>query len=141
VRLALIYGWSANDARCFTETIVETLSRGAPVGLFDDEYRTPLSVANACEALLEIAERPEIGGILHLAGIERCSRFEFGRTLCDAFGLDRGLVEPVSVSSVTFRDLRPRDGSLDTARARETLRTELWDVATGLAAMASGRRP
>jgi dTDP-4-dehydrorhamnose reductase len=131
-RIALVYGCSANKAKCFTEAIVERVGRGESVCLFVDEYRTPVYAKNLCNALLELVEREDLQGIYHLAGPERLSRFEFGLKLAEIFGLDPNLLVPVSVDDVAFAYDRPRDCSLNHDKAASMLSTRFWNVEESL---------
>ncbi len=140
-RIALVYGRSANNSKCFTETILEKLGRGESVRLFVDEYRTPIYAKNLCNAFLELAERDDLQGIYHLAGSERLSRFEFGLRLAEIFGLDKKLLVPVSVGDVSFAYNRPRDCSLSHDKAASVLSTRFWNVEESLNDMKEGWVP
>ncbi len=131
-RIALVYGRSANQSKCFTEAIIEKLKLGEKVRLFVDEFRTPVYAKNVCEILLELAEKDDLQGIYHLAGPERLSRFEFGVRLAASFGLDRDLLVPVTVDSVAFGYDRPRDCSLKHDKAVGVLETRFWNIEESL---------
>jgi dTDP-4-dehydrorhamnose reductase len=139
-RIALVYGRSANESKCFTETMLDRMGRGESVRLFVDEYRTPIYAKNLCHALLELAEREDLQGIYHLAGPERLSRFEFGLKLAEIFGLDKKLLNPVSVDDVAFAYERPRDCSLSHTKATGVLNTRFWNVEEALNDMKSMSR-
>jgi dTDP-4-dehydrorhamnose reductase len=85
---------------------------------FVDEIRSPVRVGELATAILELLE-VEHAGPLHLAGADAVSRYDFALLL----GADRSRIEAVA----TPPD-RPRDVSLDCARARSMLRTRLSGV-------------
>lgn len=116
-RIALSYGWSVTSSLCFAEVMADKLSRGEEVRLFTDEFRSPVYIPNLCDALLEIAARNDVQGVIHLAGPERLSRFQFGIALCEAFGFDKDLIVPCLIEDFPFRDNRPKDCSLVSERA------------------------
>lgn len=62
-------------------------AHGGP-GLFVDDIRCPVHVTDVAAALLELADRPDAGGIYHLAGPEAISRYELGRLIALRDGLD-----------------------------------------------------
>ncbi len=132
-RSALIYGFSATSARCFTEVMIESLKRGRDLTLFTDEFRTPVYIENICDMLLELAEMEDARGVFHIAGPERRSRFDFGRELVDAFGFGREHLIPVSVDDFAFKDPRPRDCSMKSIRS--FLKTTSWSPGRGLREM------
>jgi dTDP-4-dehydrorhamnose reductase len=136
VRLPLLYGNSGGRGLGASDSLLEAIERGEKPGLFHDEFRTPLEVSNAAQALIEL-EAGATTGLLHLAGPERISRLEFGLAVLDAMGLEHGDAQD-SVHSCSREDQpgheqRPADASLDSSLARGSLQTPLLDIAGGLA--------
>jgi dTDP-4-dehydrorhamnose reductase len=136
VRLPLLYGNSGGRGLGASDSLLEAIERGEKPGLFHDEFRTPLEVSNAAQALIEL-QAGATTGLLHLAGPERISRFELGLAVLDAMGLEHGDAQD-SVHSCTRADQpgheqRPADASLDSSLARGSLQTPLLDIAGGLA--------
>lgn len=119
VRVALLGGRAHGPPSC-SESIAWALREGRPLRLFTDQHRTPVdpeSVASAVAALL----RREAGGVFHLGGPERLSRYELGLRVASLLGLDPRPLEPVRQSDLAFDAPRPADTSLDSSRARATL--------------------
>ncbi|MEM9381780.1 MAG: sugar nucleotide-binding protein [Planctomycetota bacterium] len=135
VRLPLLYGNSAGRGRGASDALLEAVERGDRPPLFVDEWRTPLEVSNAAEALVEILEF-DAPGIVHVAGPERVSRYELGLAVLDAMGLDadaaRAEVREARQSDVDAGAPRPRDVSLDASKARDALDAELLGLGPGL---------
>lgn len=138
VRLPLLYGDSHGRGLGATDGLLAALAAGRDPVLFRDEWRTPLEVRNAARALAELAGRRETG-LLHVAGPDRVTRAELGRAAVARLGASRGLAGRApregTRAGAGMRD-RPADTSLDAARARGLLSTELLGVAAGLAACA-----
>ncbi len=109
VRLPLLFGRDERG-RGASAMITSALARQERVSLFTNEYRTPLHAADAAAAIAELAL--DVGGprLLHVAGPQRCSRWEFGWQLGAALGLDLSLLVPAECQD----PLRPRDVSLVT---------------------------
>ena len=121
VRTSLIYGWRPRLDRQ-TRWIVNALNTGQPVHLFTDEIRCPIWVESLAAAVLELAGL-EYTGVLHVAGAQALSRYEFGGRLARFHGLDPApLVPALSRESGLCR---PLDCTLDCSRARALLRTPL----------------
>jgi dTDP-4-dehydrorhamnose reductase len=111
VRTSLLYGKPGPQ---------EALALRDGVELYTDEIRCPTRVDELAAALLELAETDH-SGLLHVAGPDAVSRYELGRVLRAAAGLDpdgvRGAPSP--------RDGRARNVALDSSQAAEILRTRL----------------
>lgn len=107
VRLPLLFGPDARG-RGASASLRAELAAGRPAGLFVDEYRTPLHAADAARALVAMVVDPAGPRLVHLAGPERLSRWEFGRRLCARHGLPLELLQPIECHD----PLRPRDASL-----------------------------
>ncbi|MCP5426308.1 MAG: NAD(P)-dependent oxidoreductase [Gammaproteobacteria bacterium] len=122
VRPALIFGSSPSGRSSFTEQILQRLKRGETVPLFEDEYRTPVSLTTLCDQLLELA-LGDHRGVFHLGGPERLSRFQFGRRLASALGLNDELIIGGSYKDHVFADPRPADCSLRSIRVARDLST------------------
>ncbi len=130
-----IYGWNIQDKFSLAEWVIDGLRNKKPLTMFTDVFFSPILVNNLAEALFEIYER-DLKGILHVAGAERCSKFQFGEKIAEIFNLDKKLIKPISINDFTkFRAARPKDVSLDVDKAKKELRLKLLDVGGGIAQM------
>lgn len=131
VRTAVVYGWPAHPGRSnFVATTLDTLKRGGRPKLFTDQWITPTHVSSAVELLVELIELG-LGGIWHAAGSEFIDRFGFGVKLCERFGFDRALLEPISMASSGLTPRPPRAG-LNVKRTAEALKTQPLSIAQSL---------
>lgn len=134
VRLPLLYGNSGGRGLGASDSLLEAVERDALPPLFVDEWRAPLEVGNAADALVELAHG-ELSGLLHVAGPDRVSRYELGLAVLAAMGVEReaatAMVRTASVSEVETAAPRPRDVSLDARVARRRLEVRLLGVADG----------
>lgn len=116
VRVSLLFGPTKNDRIGFFDTQVRALRASETLRLFEDEWRTPLSLRVASEGLRAIAAS-SCTGLLHVAGSERLSRWDMGVALAEALGVTAP--ELVRTSRLAAGgEPRPRDVSLDTQRFR-----------------------
>jgi dTDP-4-dehydrorhamnose reductase len=111
VRTSLLYGGAEPGPQ-------ERLAADPDAVLFTDEIRSPVHVGDLAAALLELAGGAP-AGILHLAGVDALSRFDFARLLAPHPGRVRGA--PLARSE----HVRPRNCSLSSARARDLLGARL----------------
>src|SRR5262249_7267089 len=110
VRISLLYGPSRNGRVSFFDEQVAALQRGAPVTLFDDEWRTPLDLVTAARGLWAVA-RSDFSGTLHLGGPQRLSRWEMGKRLAAFLGVDDSPLVAARRDDVPSAEPRPRDTS------------------------------
>jgi dTDP-4-dehydrorhamnose reductase len=135
-RLPLMYGDPLGRPKGASGSLATALERGERPQLFTDEFRTPLDVADAADALLELAEH-EFRGTLHVAGPERISRYDLGLAILHAGGRSyadaRATLRSATRADAGVEATRPTDVSLDVRLAQRVLRTKLRAPAEALA--------
>jgi dTDP-4-dehydrorhamnose reductase len=109
-RTSLVWGLDPPN-ESVEQLVLKPLREGQMPRLFDDEWRTPTEVNDLADALLAATE---LTGplILHLAGPERISRFEFGRKVARHLGHDPAAWQPFRRAEIAPN--RPADTSLST---------------------------
>lgn len=120
LRIALVYGRGHGPRGTATESIAWALRAGRRLRLYTDQYRTPIdaeSVASAIARLLPTSH----GGVFHVGGPERVSRYDLGLRTARLLGLDASLIEPVLFADAVGAAPRPADVSLDSGRALREL--------------------
>jgi len=90
---------------------------GKEVNLFVDEFRTPLSGTNAVEGIMITLER--LPDTIHLGGLERISRYEFGKLVMEIFNIRNAKLNPCRQQEVAMAAPRPHDVSLTNAKAMQ----------------------
>jgi dTDP-4-dehydrorhamnose reductase len=131
VRVSLLFGPSLAGRATFFDQQLDALRGGRPVPLFQDEWRTPLSLLSAARGLVAVA-RSDVSGIVHFGGPERLTRWEMGRRLAAYVRADDSALVPTLRQDVAAPEPRPRDVSLDSARFRDLLpavRLPAWEQA------------
>jgi dTDP-4-dehydrorhamnose reductase len=128
VRTSLIYGFDPLDRQ--TRFAIEVAEGRRAERLFVDEFRCPIYVADLAAALLELAALP-YAGVLNVAGAERVSRYELGRLMARACGVDPAGIAGARSAESPVR--RPRNCALDIALASRLLATPLRGVRQVLA--------
>jgi dTDP-4-dehydrorhamnose reductase len=108
MRLPLMYGWGRGPAkgRNFSEQWLRSLLTGGKIAAFTDQWRTPLYVEDAANAL-RLAVEKDLQGIVHVAGPDRVNRHDIGVKLAKAFSLPEASVIASSVNDVVYRDPPP----------------------------------
>jgi dTDP-4-dehydrorhamnose reductase len=114
-RLSLLYGFSRCGREGFFDRSIAALREGEPRAFFLDEFRTPLHLADAAEALTGLLGA-EVAGIVHVGGPERLSRFDLMRRAATALGIDPARVRGNRRADVPSMEPRPGDTSLNSGR-------------------------
>jgi dTDP-4-dehydrorhamnose reductase len=115
VRLSLLFGPSRTGKEGYFDRTTAALKSGMPLAFFTDELRTPLHYASASRILIRLAAS-ETGGLIHVGGPERLSRYELMRRVAAVLGIDPHLVQPNLRADVPLLEPRPADVSLNSSR-------------------------
>jgi dTDP-4-dehydrorhamnose reductase len=111
VRLPLMYGFPCTPRETTFGKQIQALRLGRSVNLFADEFRTPLWLGDAAQAVIALAAS-DINGIIHIAGPERLSRFQMGLQFARVLGISADRLIPGSRMDVESPEPRPADLSL-----------------------------
>jgi dTDP-4-dehydrorhamnose reductase len=115
IRSSLIYGWGSPESGTFFSGLHASLKRGASMRLFTDQMRNPILEDDLAEAVV-LAIEHDLEGIYHAGGPEALSRLEFGRVVCEVFGFDLRLLQPISMGDFEYIAARPLDSTLNISK-------------------------
>lgn len=133
MRASVLYGWHPSKLN-FVTWVIKGLREHQILRVAKDHVNSPTLVDNLARAIHAAIERGS-EGLLHVAGSERISRFDFARRIARAFALDENLLVSVEMGDLSWAAKRPRDSSLDVAKAQKELGVELLGVNRGLEEM------
>ena len=102
----------------FLEWIVNSVKNGKEITLFDDALFTPITIWRLADELEWIMEN-DAAGIIHIAGKEPVSKYDFGRIICERLGLDTSLILRGSIDAVAFKAKRSKDQTMDSGHYQE----------------------
>ena len=102
VRTSLNYGESPTGDRSFVEEMLVAVRAGKTLSLFNDEFRSPITVGDTVATVLELLAAGATG-TYHVAGSERLSRWEIGELVAVHHPELRGKLRPESLRS--YHDL------------------------------------
>lgn len=100
LRTSLLIGFGLNHSRNNFHEMYNTLKSGRNPKLFSDQFRTPLSLIDASEIVLELAKSDVNNITLNFGGRERVSRVELGEMLCDIAGFGKNLICRINMSDI-----------------------------------------
>lgn len=118
LRTALLYGLGLNNSTSHFQQMYEKLKQGQEVTLFTDQYRTPLSLANAATIISDLCKLDTHNQIINFGGKERVSRYDLGEKLCEIKGLNKQLLIPSLLSKAEFLTAKVADVSMNTDKLR-----------------------
>jgi dTDP-4-dehydrorhamnose reductase len=132
IRTSLNGGISPTGDRGFNELLRQAWERGQTVRLFKDEYRCPLPVTVTARAVWELALQGR-GGVYHVAGAERLSRWEIGELVAGRHAELNPGIQATSLQDYAGPPRAP-DASLNCHKAQARLSFRLPGLAAWLAA-------
>jgi dTDP-4-dehydrorhamnose reductase len=97
-RMPLLIGISPYHHRNFNVEMIRAIRSATPINLFVDEYRTPVDVYSAAHGILTLLNRA--GGLYHLGGRTRISRFDLGIALARHLEIVPTMIRPVCIGDV-----------------------------------------
>ncbi|MBV6420780.1 MAG: dTDP-4-dehydrorhamnose reductase [Ignavibacteriaceae bacterium] len=100
LRTALLYGFGLNHSKCHFQNMYVDLKNRKPIKLFTDQLRTPISLTDASLIIAQLVKMDLINETINLGGTERVSRFEMGEMLCDLAGLDKNLLQKITMDEI-----------------------------------------
>lgn len=126
-----IYGWNLQNKLSLAEWILSRLENNEGLPGFSDVIFNPLFVADLSDILLTMMARG-MKGLYHLAGSDKCSKYQFALSLADVFGLDGQLVREATIDDSTLKAPRPRNTTLLYSKIEHDLGTRMPDLVSGL---------
>jgi dTDP-4-dehydrorhamnose reductase len=123
-RASVIYGSAPAAGKVnFALWVLSKLERNEQVKIVTDQWNSPTLNTNMAEMTLEIIER-KLTGTFHLSGATRINRYDFAKKIAENFNLSQNLINPTTSAEFSWAAKRPRDSSLDTTKAQQTLKNK-----------------
>ena len=113
MRTSLLYG--TEQLSVGQHDVAEVLAGRRRMQFFSDEFRCPAHAADVADAIVMLADRPDVTGVLHVAGPQSLSRAQLAQAFAIQLGYDPGRV-PVTTLAEAGLD-RPGTVLLDCSAA------------------------
>ena len=113
IRTSLLYG--TERLAPIQHDVARVMAGHSRMQFFTDEYRCPAHAADLAAAIVTLADRRDVTGVLHVAGPQTVSRANLAHAFAGWLGYD-----PVGVPTTTLVESglhRPGTVALDTSRA------------------------
>jgi len=122
------FGWSPSGSRSILEFFVNELSAGRRVRGFTD-FTTTSAYAPALAEAIEGLVACRATGLFHVTSPDALTKYEFGVTVAEEFGLDTQLITP---SRADIHPPRNGDISLDVSKVESVLQRALLTQRAGI---------
>lgn len=119
------FGKSVAQKKSFSDWIVESLSSGDQIHVFNDVFFNPLSLCTLSKNIAKISSLQPVG-IFNLGSREGMSKAEFAFSLAEELGLPTKLLKPKSVNEATFlKEYRPRGMLMNVEKIESLLEQQM----------------
>jgi len=134
-RASVIYGSTPAAGKInFALWVLNKLKKNEQAKIVTDQWNSPTLNTNIADMTLEIIER-KLTGIFHLSGATRINRYDFAKQIAERFNLNSNLISPAISAEFSWVAKRPRDSSLDTSKAQQTLKNKPLQIKPALERM------
>jgi len=134
-RTSVIYGAAQATGKInFALWLLNKLKKNEKVTIVKDQWNSPTLNKNLAEMILEIIKKG-YRGIYHLSGATRIDRYSFCKILAQNFNLDTTLIEPIYSKDFVWKAKRPKDSSLNTQKAVQTLSKTPFNIEQSINAL------
>jgi len=137
IRPFLLYGWPWPGGRQnWVTAIRDTIHIGVPMLMVDDVIWQPTYVVDVAETIWKLLETNN--EIYHISSSERVTLYNFALKVAKVFGLDIGLIQPVSSDYFKSIAKRPKDTTYDLSKLNG-MGIELSNIESGLEKMKTSK--
>jgi dTDP-4-dehydrorhamnose reductase len=134
-RASVVYGSIPAAGKVnFALWVLNQLKRNEQAKIVTDQWNSPTLNTNMAEMTLEIIER-KLTGTFHISGATRISRYDFAVQIAKNFNLNPNLISPTTSAEFSWAAKRPKDSSLDTTKAQQTLKNIPLQISQALKIM------
>jgi dTDP-4-dehydrorhamnose reductase len=120
--------------KSLSDWMVERLRSGDGLDAFIDSHFTPIHLDALASTIVEMVDR-DAGGIYHIAGRDRISKYDFAMRLCRKLNLPADLVRRAKIDEARLKARRPHDLSLSTDKISAFLGRAMPSIDEGIAAL------
>lgn len=114
VRTTVVYSWDPNGSN-FVMQVLRNLKAGRVMRVPSDQRSSPTWAPDLARGIARLCDAGA-GGVWNVAGPEVLPRYEFALQIAAAFGLEKGLLEPVPTHVLGQAARRPLNAGLRTQK-------------------------
>lgn len=102
-----IYGLNIQKKMSFGEWIVDGLSKGEQLNMFEDIFFSPILVNDLANVIAKCIEAG-LSGLYHVCATGAVSKYDFGVMVKEIFSIDGGKINRSTSDSMNFKAQRPK---------------------------------
>ena len=131
IRTTILYGGNKPD---FVTKTLDQLKEGKPFTVPMNLFGTPTYIPHLAEALIKLSKMKDAPKIVHIAGEDVLSRYEFALMIAGVFGYNKELILPAKWKWDMKSANRPKKAGLKTNLAKK-IGLPIYTVLSGLQEM------
>lgn len=131
LRTTVVFGWD-RVSKNFAMQVYHRLSMNEMMTVPEDQFANPTLAEYLAEVAVELVRR-NATGIVNVVGNDRLKRSDFAKALARTFGMNSGLILPVTTASLAQRAARPLRGGLRTEKLSRLLGRQAMALEEALA--------
>ncbi len=133
IRISLVLGYPVEQGNSFFANLADSLRSGKDVFAPAYEIRTPVDVITLSECVLELCDRKEISGLLHVGSIDSIDRYQLTSILAQRMGFPKERITPQLIPvEQPGRAPRHFNGIIRVDKAQSILHTRLLTTAESI---------
>lgn len=133
LRPTVIYGWDPGGKNFFMQ-VYENQKTGKPMNIPVDQYSNPTYVNLLLEMIEHAIDKPLYGTFI-ATGPETMHRYTFALLICEVFGFDRSILNPVETKELAQIAKRPLNCGTDSSKIQRALGMKFSSVKESLLAL------
>lgn len=115
-----LFGWNIQEKKSLGEWILDELKSGRKIQGFKDASFSTIYTLELARAI-DMVIQGQLSGIYNCGGADSCSKYDFAMKIADRFGLDKGLIAPISIDDFSFKAKRGKNLSLNVDKLQKAL--------------------
>ncbi len=130
IRTTVVFGFE-KLGKNFCYRLINTLKQGQKINIPQDQIGNPTYAYNLAQVVVELLEKKQTG-IFNVVGKDLVDRYQFALAVCQEFGLDSTLMNPIKTSDLNQKAKRPLKAGLKVEKAEKILETKILGVEESL---------
>ncbi len=128
-----IFGWNIQDKKSLGEWMLGELKANRNINCFKDVFFSSIYTLEFAR-VIDIAIQKDLNGIYNCGASDICSKYEFAQKIADRFGLDKKLINPISIDEFKFSAKRGKELSLNVNKLQKKLNYKLPGISQSIEA-------
>ncbi len=129
------FGCGTSIRESFSDWVINGLSSGTHINMFNDVYFTPILVNDLIDMILGLVNI-NATGVYHIGGSDRISKYEFALVIADIFQFESSYISPRGIDSMAHLVKRPKDMSLSYDKTQKALQISIPQIRPSIVKLA-----